>query len=132
MESSSLDYSYAVVSTWLARFAAFRWLKREPRPSLNVETVLATACHRIDEQDAQLKLVTRERDLQASEIKLLEYELEWLQAVLREAKCSRCRKNPGIVLSDYDYLHVRGCPSKHVRRRRSKAAASCRNQRKGH
>lgn len=132
MESSSIAYSGGVFAGITARsFAILRKLfRREPRLSLAVETIIADACHRIDQQDAQLVAAAVEDGKKAAEIRLLQYELEWMQAVVREAKCTRCRKPAGIVLSDYDYLHVRGSAS--VRRRRAKAAAGCRRERKGH
>lgn len=107
MEPSMLSH-YGVAYAKLATFLAiFRWFRREPRLPLNVETVIAAAYHRIDEQDVQLKAASVENGKQAVEIRLMRYDLERLKMIIKEAKCVRCRKNAGIVLSDYDYVRLR-------------------------
>lgn len=97
--SSSTLFDYAAVYSLLARFIGWpEWLKpKEPRLSMDAETVITTAYHRIDEQDTKLKLQGVKLELQEIEIELLQSELKWLSSVLKEAN---------IVLSDYDYMRL--------------------------
>lgn len=98
MSSSALS-DYGEFYTFIvARFAALRWFKRrEPRPSMDVETVITAAYHRIDEQDCKLKAQQVQLELRDIEIELMKSELVWLSSVLKEAN---------IVLSDYDYMRL--------------------------
>lgn len=110
--SSSTLFDYAAVYATVARFLAInKWLKRwEPRPSMKVEDVICAAYHRIDEQDAKLRLQAVKLELQEIEIELLQSEVKWMSSVLKEAN---------IVLSDYDYLRLQQVAIK-VRAMRSK------------
>lgn len=98
MSSSTLiDYGevYAFVTARI--LAIWPWKRREPRPSMDVETVITAAYHRIDEQDCKLKAQQVQLELRDIEIELMKSELVWLSSVLKEAN---------IVLSDYDYMRL--------------------------
>lgn len=96
MSSSISDY--AGVYPFIARFVGLKWLKRkEPRPSMEVETVLAQACHRIDEQDLALKLRDMQLRLRDMEIELLQSDLEWIATLV---------KKTNAVLTTDDYIRL--------------------------
>lgn len=97
--SSSTLFDYAAVYSLLARFIGLKWLAErwEPRPSMDVETVISQAYHRIDDQDAKLKLQEVELRLREVEIELLKSELEWSVGVLTKTN---------IVLGTYDYIRL--------------------------
>jgi hypothetical protein len=95
---------------WLevARFIGWwGWLARHKHvaevsiPTLVESQYLDTindACHLIDKLNAELQLVTLERDKHEIEVRLLWDELKWMNAVLKAAK---------VQLSDYDYLRCK-------------------------
>lgn len=96
--SSSVLPDYAAVYALVARFVGFRWLQRkEPRPSLEVEQVITTAYHRIDEQDRTLKLRDMQLRLRDVEIELLGLDLEWLASVIQKTS---------TILSTDDYIRL--------------------------
>ena len=111
MSSSISDY--AGVYPFIARFVGLKWLKRkEPRPSMEVETVLAQACHRIDEQDLALKLRDMQLRLRDVEIELLQSDAEWLLEIISKTN---------VVLGTNDYIRLQQVAIK-VRATRSKLA----------
>ena len=111
--SSSVLSDHVGVYALVARFAAI-WKRRrkEPRPSMEVETVLAQACHRIDEQDLALKLRDMQLRLRDVEIELLQSDAEWLLEIISKTN---------VVLGTNDYIRLQQVAIK-VRATRSKLA----------
>ena len=75
----------------IARFVGFELRER----STELDRTIEDACAYINEQQERLRTAIMRRDLLSIEVRHLQDELDWLNAVLKAAN---------VNLSDYDHL----------------------------